>query len=149
MRFRYTLFVTLAPMAILACGGDDPTEVNVVPIGGMWSFEAEMSRPGQSCNQTTTTLDIQHDGSTFSGTITGGVWSCTDGLVTIDIDLNESTLTVQNGRIDGPAISFEIRGKGGGNASLTGTAGVAMMSGTGSWRGQTATLNGTWTATRR
>ncbi|MFV2007681.1 MAG: hypothetical protein ACC667_09550 [Longimicrobiales bacterium] len=149
MRAQFALMVALAPIALLGCGSDEPTDANVIPIEGRWSFAAEMSGGGQSCSQTATSLVIQRDGSTFSGTITGGVWSCTDGVNTNDIDLNDSTLNVQNGGIDGQAISFDILGTEGGSASLTGTAGVSMMSGTGSWRSGSGTLNGTWTATRQ
>lgn len=149
MLARFGLLIAFAPFALLGCGGDVPTDVNAVPIEGTWSFEAEMSGGGQSCSQTATTLAMQRTGSTFSGTITGGVWSCTDGINTIDIDLNDATLNVRNGGIDGRSISFEVVGTGGGSASLTGTAQVGRMLGTGSWRGDAATLNGTWTATRR
>jgi hypothetical protein len=149
MPSRLALLIALAPIAFLGCGGDDLSDANVIPIEGKWSFAAEMSGGGQSCSQTATTLVIQRDGSTFSGTITGGIWSCTDGINTNDIDLSDSTLNVQNGGIDGQAISFDILGAEGGSASLTGTAAVSMMSGTGAWMGGAATLNGTWTATRQ
>ena len=79
MSSRLVLLVTLAPIAFLGCVGDSPAGANVIPIEGRWSFAAEMSGGGQSCSQTATTLVIQRDGSTFSGTITGGIWSCTDG----------------------------------------------------------------------
>ena len=148
MRAQFTLLTAIVPLAFLGCSGDDPTGLNAIPIEGTWSFTAKMSDDVQSCSETGTTLVIQRDGSTFVGTITGGLWSCTDGNVTIEVDLNESSLAVYDGVIDGQAISFEFLGTGGGRASLTGTAGASFMSGTGSWRGGAATLNGTWSATR-
>jgi hypothetical protein len=157
------LFPLLAVTVALACGDDDPTGPSQADVGGVWRITfSNMSNSGISCSSNTSDMSLTMSGVTFSGTYGPINLSCTNGTGTFQKTLQGA---IVNGTVANTAVSFDLDSP---NFHQTGTASACLpgecavpspnpaiyMSGTAQWTmdlggGQTAALNGSWSATKQ
>lgn len=92
-----------------ACESGSPSRPEGM-VEGSWTYGiADFEVPdGRVCELAGLNLDLDQEGSTFSGTATSGTWSCigADGTTTEPADIH----TVREGRIDGTSVSFQLLG---------------------------------------
>jgi len=139
-------------LLVTACGGDStgPSNANV---GGSWlaSF-SNFSGSGVTCNAIGISIQISQSGTTFSGTYTGGTFTCIIPTVGTVVQAG-GTGTIINGVVTGNSVSFDADTP---DSHFAGSvaAGGTSMSGTGTDRidiggGQTIVLSGSWGAAKQ
>jgi len=157
-------FPLLAFTLVVACGGgDDPSGPSQVDVGGVWQMTfSNMASTGVSCNSDPGNMSLTMSGAMFSGTYGPMTVSCTTGSGALQDTLQG---VVVNGGVSGRAVSFDLDSPdlhqtGGTSACLPGECDIpppysaVYMSGTAHWTidlggGQTASLNGTWSAIKQ
>ena len=79
-------------------------------LAGRWNYNAQnVAGSGRSCNVIGVVVTIDQKGSTFTGNVTGGSVSCTEGgEVVLEYPLLDDVIA--NGRINGSTVSFDIGG---------------------------------------
>lgn len=92
---------------VIGCS-DDPSGPQVAQIAGTWTYNASnIVGGGISCNISGVTLILTQSASTFSGTTTGGHFSCSaPGVPTQSTNLGNDVIA--NGTINGNAVVFDI-----------------------------------------
>jgi hypothetical protein len=155
-RLLRLMAITLA----VACG-DDPVGPNNANVSAQWGITfANMSGGGVSCSSNTGSMSLTVNGTTLTGSYGPLVLSCTTGAGAFQETLQGA---IANGVVGINSVSFDLDTEdfhqmGNTNGCLPGECDVpslpedpTSMSGTAQWTmdvgaGQTATLNGLWSA---
>jgi hypothetical protein len=146
---RLSFLLSLLVLAT-ACGGDDPSGPSNANVGGIWHVTfSNMSGGGVTCNSNNSNMSLTHaSGTAFSGSYGPMTLSCTNGTDTFQ-DTFQGTIV--NGTVSVNAVTFDLDTQ---DFHQTGSANGNSMSGTAHWvidlgAGQTATLNGNWSAAKQ
>ncbi|MEN8376962.1 MAG: hypothetical protein ABFS34_16160, partial [Gemmatimonadota bacterium] len=117
----------LVLMAAAAAGcGDDPTGPSTPNVAGAWSYAAtNVTAATVTCSFTNVSLSLTQSGTTFSGTYSGGLLSCSAPGASFSEPIGGGP--VASGTINGTSVTFDMDSSDWRN---TGTISGNSMSGT-------------------
>lgn len=142
-----TVLALVACGALIACGSD--TAPVSPDLNGTWTLSmSNLTGPGVTCTASGTTLDLTTSRGTFSGTYSGGEYTCTDGCQSVTIEVGSGQIV--DGGIVRDTVAFDF---GSTANTFNGQLTDGAMSGTVTITvqpsvGAPVTLSGNWSATR-
>lgn len=142
-----TLLLAGFAMVLVACGDDSGTEPAEVNLSGTWTFSVSYSHAQMpiSCQATGSVTILQQSGAVLTG---HGMQTGTCEALGIEVDIS-TPITIANGEVDGDDVSFtaaECVYTGSLSRNRNELSGTAICTRT--FASQTATLSGTWQASR-
>jgi hypothetical protein len=142
----------ITTVAVAACGGDDGPGPGSANVEGTWNASlSNLTGGGASCSTTTPIqLSLRQTGSTFTGSYSSGVLTCT--TPTESFSASTGSGSVVNGQVSGDNVTFDL-----GTAAFhhTGLLEGTAMSGTAEWMYdfgiplEVVALSGNWSATKQ
>jgi hypothetical protein len=140
--------VLVLSLTVLVAGCSNNSTGPKTNVNGSWTYTASnLAGAGLSCDVTDALLVLTQVGSTFSGTYSDAILTCSDGNRTVTEP--PASGTIVSGQINGSSVTFSIDDSAYANTgaisgnSMNGTAVLNVNFGSG-----VVTLAGTWAAAK-